>query len=160
MSDLLAFTTPVGRIIHGSVDEPQTKDGQGNPLTVKTGANAGQPKVQYYIGLAIPKTPGLDWSAEPWGQIMVQEAKTSMPQMFDPATGAPLRHFAWKVVRFLTRTTNVLVTNLITQVTGYCISVMVLHRISTTRTVRLHCQNLAVSNEVIMPRYTPRLRVI
>jgi hypothetical protein len=52
--------TPVGRLVSGSLTRPLTKDGEGRPLVYKKGANAGQPRVDYRIGLAIRKDdPGL-----------------------------------------------------------------------------------------------------
>ena len=40
----------------GSVSEPNRKDAEGKPLIIKNGPNAGQPREDYFIGLAIPKT--------------------------------------------------------------------------------------------------------
>ena len=50
------FLSPVGRLVQGSVFEPQTVDAEGKPLVVKSGANAGQPRVNYFFAIAIPKT--------------------------------------------------------------------------------------------------------
>lgn len=58
---------PVGRLIQGSLYLPNTKDMEGNLLTVKNPKSPqfGQPRVDYYIGVAIPKTPGVThWSQE------------------------------------------------------------------------------------------------
>ena len=61
----LDFTTPVGRLVGGSIYEPQTKDYQGNPLV---GKDKVTPRVDYTFGVAIPKTAGAThWSQEPWG---------------------------------------------------------------------------------------------
>jgi len=63
------FTTPPGRLVTGSVYQPRTKDNLGGPLTIKTGPNAGQPRVDYNFGVAIPKTPGCThWSSESVGR--------------------------------------------------------------------------------------------
>lgn len=48
--------TPVGRLVQGDCFEPQTKDAEGKPLVIKTGPNAGQPRVDYFMAIAIPKT--------------------------------------------------------------------------------------------------------
>lgn len=61
----LDFTTPVGRLVCGSIYEPQTKDYQGRPLVAKDKVT---PRVDYTFGVAIPKTAGVThWSQEPWG---------------------------------------------------------------------------------------------
>ena len=51
------FTTPVGRLVMGSLYKAQDKDADGKPLLIKSGPNAGQPKVQYFFALAVPKAP-------------------------------------------------------------------------------------------------------
>lgn len=62
------FTTPVGRLVGGSVHEARTTDYDNKPLIVKTGPNAGQPRVDFSFGVAIPKTPGVaHWANEQWG---------------------------------------------------------------------------------------------
>ena len=59
------FTTPVGRLVGGSIYEPQTKDYQGRPLVAKDKVT---PRVDYTFGVAIPKTTGAThWSQETWG---------------------------------------------------------------------------------------------
>jgi len=60
MSESIELLTPVGRLVQGSPFTPNTKDATGAPLVYKTGANAGQPRSDYYMAIAIPKTdPGL-----------------------------------------------------------------------------------------------------
>lgn len=86
------ITTPVGRLVGGSLYEAETTDALGNPLTIKTGANAGQPTQRYTIGVAITKTAGVDWKQEPWGQIIVAEAMASFR---NNEFNRP--DFAWKV---------------------------------------------------------------
>lgn len=73
------FTTPVMRFVQGSVDEPQTKDAQGNPRVVKTGPNAGQPNPQYFVAGAIAKNDPA-WPAF-WAQL-VQAAFDGFPNLF------------------------------------------------------------------------------
>lgn len=56
----LQTVTPVGRIVQGNLAKPNTKDINGQPLVWKSGDSAGQPRVEYFIGLAIPKNdPGI-----------------------------------------------------------------------------------------------------
>lgn len=97
----LSFTTPIGRIINGNPHDGHTTDHQGNPLVVKSGPNAGQPRTEYRFGVAVPKTPGVtDFKQEPWAQTLKQAAQQGYPQMFDPQ-GNPLNPqmaFAWKVM--------------------------------------------------------------
>lgn len=86
------FTTPVGRLVQGSLTEPQTKDADGNALVVKSGPNAGQPRVDFYFALAIPKNPGEShWAVTPWGKLIWEAGHAAFPQ----AAQAPT--FAWKV---------------------------------------------------------------
>jgi hypothetical protein len=86
------FTTPVGRLVMGSLYKPQTTDADGHPLVVKQGVNQGQPKVNYFFALAIPKGAEQHWSQTPWGQDIYNSGKEGFPQ----AHLAP--SFAWKVV--------------------------------------------------------------
>jgi len=87
---------PKGRFISGSITEPNTKDYDGNPLIDK---KTGLPTQSFFIGVAIPKTPGVDWLQEPWGTAIYNIAITGAPSAFDPATKMPFagRPFAWKV---------------------------------------------------------------
>jgi hypothetical protein len=87
------FTTPVGRLVAGSIAEPRTTDYEGQPLVVKTGANKGQPRQDYSFGIAIPKTPGcVHWAQEPWGQPIYALAQQEFPNgEFNHPT------FAWKI---------------------------------------------------------------
>lgn len=86
--------TPVGRIVNGDCVKPQTTDADGNRLVVKKGANIGQPRLSYYVGLAILKTdPGYD---KIYNKIY-NLARIAFPQMFD-ATGRCIRpDFAFKI---------------------------------------------------------------
>ena len=57
MSDQLTLiTTPTGRLVSGSVSKGNDKDADGNPLTIKTGPNAGQSRTEYYFAVAVEKT--------------------------------------------------------------------------------------------------------
>ena len=65
----LTFMTPVGRIVQGSMFTPSTTDINGDPLKYKSGPNVGQPRVEYYFGLAISKQdPGLGALMQIFGQ--------------------------------------------------------------------------------------------
>lgn len=74
--------TPVGRLVQGDVFKGSDKDPEGRPYLIKNGPNTGQPRKDYYIGLAIPKTdPG-------WPELLAKitdEAKKGFPALF--ATG-------------------------------------------------------------------------
>ncbi len=82
---------PPGRMVQGSLYEAQDKDADGNPLTVKSGPNAGQQRVQYYIAVAIPKGPEAQWYETEWGKAMVAVGFAAFPQAANSPT------FAWKV---------------------------------------------------------------
>jgi hypothetical protein len=96
------FTTAVGRIVAGNLYKFNDKDFDGNPLTTKSGPNAGKPRVEYFFALAVPKTPGIGhWSQEPF-----RGPKDSEPYMaaiwrrghaFMPNAGQLGDNFAWKV---------------------------------------------------------------
>ena len=87
------FTTPVGRLVMGSLYKPQTTDAEGKPLVVKSGVNAGQPKVVYFFALAIPKNPGeTHWSQTSWGALIYKAGVDGFPQAHQSPT------FAWKIV--------------------------------------------------------------
>ncbi len=88
------FTTPVGRLVQGSLYKPQTVDADGKPLVVKNGPNVGQPTVRYFFALAIPKNPGEQhWASTEWGQKIWAAGHAGFPQ---GQANSPT--FAWKVV--------------------------------------------------------------
>lgn len=86
------ITTPVGRIIQGSLYKPQTADDAGQPLVYKTGASAGQPRANYFFALAIPKGAETHWNQTPWGAQLWAEGQTGAAQFFQ------LPQFAWKII--------------------------------------------------------------
>lgn len=92
MSEAVYFTSPVGRLVWGSVSVPKTKDSKGNPLVVKKGPDIGKPAPRYEFGLAIPKTGETDWRQTVWGKLIYDTAVKSFPggQYNAPA-------FSWKV---------------------------------------------------------------
>lgn len=85
------ITTPVGRLVGG---HPMTR----NAVTDKAGQPVKQadgitPATEMYVGIAIPKTAGVDWKQEPWGQQIVTAAVIGWK---GGETNAP--GFAWKVI--------------------------------------------------------------
>lgn len=80
------FTTPVMTFVQGDLDEPQTKDAEGNLRVVKTGPNAGQPNPQYFMGGAIPKNSP-EWPG--FWAMLVNQAFTDFPHLF-PQGAAPV----------------------------------------------------------------------
>lgn len=63
---VLQITTPVGRLVSGSLYRPVTTDYEGNPREVKNGPNKGQPLSTMDFGVAFPKTPGAThWATDP-----------------------------------------------------------------------------------------------
>jgi hypothetical protein len=82
---------PVGRLVEGSLTKPQTTDMEGRPLTVKSGANTGQARVDYYFAVAIPKGNEQPWAQTPWGAIIYQAGVDAFPNHVASPT------FAWKV---------------------------------------------------------------
>lgn len=86
---------PVGRLVQGSLYTPNTEDAEGKPLTVRFGANAGQPRVDYYFAFAIPKNPQhIHWATEPeWGAIIWAIGHAGFP-----GGQAQRDDFAWKII--------------------------------------------------------------
>ena len=91
MSQRVNITSPVGRIVLGSLYDPQDKDAEGKPLVTKSGPNAGQPRVNYFFALAIPKAGEVHWSQTAWGQQIWAVGHAAFPQ----AAQSP--QFAWKI---------------------------------------------------------------
>ena len=91
MAQKVNITSPVGRIVMGSLYDPCTTDAEGKPLVVKTGPNAGQPRVNYFFALAITKGAEPHWSHTPWGQQIWNVGNQAFPN----AVQSPA--FAWKI---------------------------------------------------------------
>ena len=87
------FTSPVGRLVQGSLYVPNTKDAEGKPLVFKTGDKAGQPRTDYYVAIAIPKAGEQHWASTEWGAKIWAVGHKGFTQA---QCGAPT--FAWKVV--------------------------------------------------------------
>ena len=85
------ITSPVGRIVMGNLYSPRTTDFDGNPLLIKNGPNKGQPRVDYFIALAIPKAGETHWATTEWGKQIWTVGHTAFPQ------AAQRPDFAWKI---------------------------------------------------------------
>ena len=91
MAQKVNITSPVGRIVMGSLYDPSTTDAEGKPLVVKTGPNAGKPRVNYFFALAIPKGAEPHWAHTPWGQQIWNVGNQAFPN----AAQSPA--FTWKI---------------------------------------------------------------
>jgi len=87
--------TPVGRLVMGDCFTPQTTDAEGRPLVIKTGPNAGQPRVDFYMGIAIPKT---DAGYNDLYATIYNEARVSFPNLFDASGQCLNPKFAFKII--------------------------------------------------------------
>lgn len=92
MSTRVDLLTPVGRLVAGSLYKAQTTDAEGRPLVVKSGQQAGQPRVDFFFALAVPKGPEPHWNQTVWGQKIWAAGQTAFP---NGQCNAPT--FAWKV---------------------------------------------------------------
>ena len=93
MTNRTDFLTPVGRLIQGNPFEGQTTDAKGNPLTVKKGPNKGQPRTNYFIGIAVPKT---DPTVDAFITTIKAAGRSGMPTLFDESGECLRPDFAWK----------------------------------------------------------------
>lgn len=87
--------TPVGRLVQGDCFEAQTTDAEGKPLLIKHGPNAGQPRVEYFFAVAVPKT------APEWQDVYARihgTARAAFPSLFDQAGNCISPKFAFKVI--------------------------------------------------------------
>lgn len=85
------LTLPPGRLVQGSVYDPQTKDMQGKPLVVKSGPRMGQPTQRFYFAVAIPKGAETHWAYTEWGKVIWAFGHGQLPQL------AARPDFAWKI---------------------------------------------------------------
>ena len=87
------ITTPVGRLVEGSLYQGSDRDVNGQPKLFKKGKNVGQPRYDFYFALAIKKGHEIHWNQTDWGQVIDRVAKTAFPQ-------GQWQHpdFSWKVV--------------------------------------------------------------
>jgi hypothetical protein len=89
------FLTPVGRLVQGHPMDKQTKDNQGNLLTIKSGPQAGQPTQKYFCALAFRKD---DPAFAAFYAQLAKVARQSFPQQFDAAGNCINPRFSWKLV--------------------------------------------------------------
>ena len=83
----------LGRMVQGDLYDPNDTDMEGNPLTVKTGKNKGQERVEYFMAIAVAKTPGVThWASEPWGAPIWAFGHAQWPN-----GQAQNESFAWKI---------------------------------------------------------------
>jgi len=92
MAQSVDIKFPVGRVVWGSLYEAKDKDSEGRPRLIQNGPNAGQPKISYDFGVAIPKGSEQHWAQTPWGQTIWNTGHLAFPQ---GQGNAPT--FAWKV---------------------------------------------------------------
>jgi len=85
-----SIVTPVGRIVQGNAFVPNTTDQQGNQLLNKSGPNKGQPRVEFYLGLAIAKD-NPEWAAL-WASISAIASNDWPGGEFNAPT------FSWKYI--------------------------------------------------------------
>lgn len=74
---------PPGRLVAGSLYAPRDKDAEGKALVIKNGPDAGKPRVDYFIAVAIPKQAGhTHWAQSDWGAKIYATAAASHPQAY------------------------------------------------------------------------------
>ncbi len=88
MSTRVSILFPVGRLVGGSVYEPQKTD-----AVIKSGPNAGMPAIKYYFACAIPKRSETHWNQTEWGTQIYSVGVNAFP---NGQTNSPT--FAWKIV--------------------------------------------------------------
>lgn len=94
MSDRLDLLFPVGRMVAGDMYRGRSEDAEGRPLVYKTGANQGQPRQDFYFGLAIPKQGDVHWNQTEWGAQIWNFAQKHFPSL---DLTQPNVRFAWKI---------------------------------------------------------------
>lgn len=75
--------------------DKQTKDQQGNALTIKSGPQAGQATQKFFCAMAFRKD---DPAFPAFYQLMVAEARKGFPHLFDAAGNCLNPRFSWKLV--------------------------------------------------------------
>ena len=79
---------PPCRLVQGSLYVPQTTDALNKPLKTKD----GNPRVNYFFAVAVPKGAERHWNETSWGRIIVAVAREAFPD-----GKSELPSFAWKV---------------------------------------------------------------
>ena len=93
MSTRVELLTPVGRLVQGSLYTGATTDAENRPLVFKSGANAGQPRVNFWFNVAIAKGAEQHWNQTEWGAKIWGVGQAGFP---NGQANSP--HFAWKIV--------------------------------------------------------------
>jgi len=93
MSTKTDLLTPVGRLVQGSLYSGATTDAENRPLVYKTGPNAGQPRVNFWFSVAVPKGTEQHWNQTEWGKKIYDVGHAGFPQ---GQANSP--HFAWKII--------------------------------------------------------------
>lgn len=86
------ITTPVGRLVWGSISKPKMKDSKGNPLVHKSGPDIGKPAPRYEFGIAIEKHGEAHWNQTAWGRQIWDAAVAAWP-----AGQSQRPDFSWKI---------------------------------------------------------------
>lgn len=82
-----------GRLVGGHpMKRSPVMDKKTVPPTRVMQADGVTPATEMYMGVAVPKTPGVDWKQEEWGQSIVAEAQAGW---LNGEHNAPA--FAWKI---------------------------------------------------------------
>jgi hypothetical protein len=82
------FTSPIGRLVSGSLSEAKKTNPQGAPLINKN----GEQRSNYYFAIAIPKNGSTHWNQTAWGQTIFNTAAAGFP-----GKQYEFPHFAWKI---------------------------------------------------------------
>lgn len=93
MSTRTELLTPIGRLVQGSLYTGANTDADNKPLVYKSGANIGQPRVNFWFALALQKKGEQHWNQTEWGQKIWAVGHAGFP---DGRANAPT--FAWKVI--------------------------------------------------------------
>lgn len=90
------FTTPVGRMVYGSVWDGSDTDSKGVKRVIKSGPNAGKPAISWAFGVAFPKVLANGMPNEEFNKFyreVIEVCRTGYPQFYagaiDPFTGKP-----------------------------------------------------------------------
>jgi hypothetical protein len=93
MTTKIDLLTPVGRLVQGSLYNGATTDAENRPLVYKTGPNIGQPRVNYWFSIAVPKKGEQHWNQTEWGAKIWNVGQSGFPS---GAANSP--NFAWKII--------------------------------------------------------------
>jgi hypothetical protein len=88
----LDLLLPPGRMVWGDLYKGRATDMDGRPLTYKSGADAGKPRVSFDFGIAIPKAGTTHWAQTEWGKKIWEFGHAQWPQ-----GQAQRPDFAWKI---------------------------------------------------------------